>query len=357
MITEIAAKVTTHANTKVTPVSSCVNAADPDQGINSGCQCSGYTGFLPVLPGTSGCRYTAVTGSPALTTTTSKQTKGFIGYPFTSTAGNGRIVAYQTTTNMGEGPIYTGSSTLLYSGKHMSVVQTSKASVNVGTLTGDRLYTAVSDALMSGCTSTPAGGPHGTITKCGHIPKVTGIVWADSTGDWGRNAELELSIQWINYYDLRSLKGMIASLASVLKSNSLNPANIWKPPRQQCNPLCVGTSCPYNTTNVPGWVGITYSQDTVSHHLWPDQQLFVNLAVKTSEGSPFLCADGALIMDGLAALALFPEFEWLSFLAIPALGASATCAGIEPHDSSKGFFNTNSSVRIAETHANATLLD
>ena len=227
------------------------------------------------------------------------------------------------------------SSSLLYSGKHMKVNQPTTTSANVGTLTGAPLYTAISGALMSACTATPAGGPSGSITSCGDVPKITGIVWTDDDGSWDNSAELELTVQAASYYDMDSLHGMIASIAAAINGSSLNPSSNWSPKPVICNELAgwctaddVPGGAPKKIANIPGWIEVIFSQDTAEAHDWPVQNLIIEFATPSPHGD-FICADGALVTDALAALSLIPGLEFLAFMAIPALGVSAACDGYE----------------------------
>lgn len=54
--------------TTVIPVSSCLPFADPDAGNDGSCQCSGYTGKIPIKTGSKICDYTAYTETVTPTT-------------------------------------------------------------------------------------------------------------------------------------------------------------------------------------------------------------------------------------------------------------------------------------------------
>ena len=69
-------------------------------------------------------------------------------------------------------------------------------------------------------------------------------------------------------------------------------------------------------------------------HDWPAQHLILDMTFD-SGGGAFLCADGALVMDGLAALALLPGLDFLAWMAIPALGVSVTCDTLEHMEAAK----------------------
>jgi hypothetical protein len=233
------------------------------------------------------------------------------------------------------------STSSLYSGKQMKVFLQSTTSANVGNLTGAPLYTSISNALMSVCRDTPEGHvpttgspPTVSVTTCGEAPTISPIMFTDGNGAWDYAAELIVNINWVNYYSLAAMHGMIACLASALNTSSLLESNKWKPERPQCINIRVFKSCesesighdyPKEIANVPGLIGVSFTQDTAAHHDWPEQQLWVELAVKTVNSSAFACADGAAIADGLAALALVPGLDFLDFMAIPALGVSVTC--------------------------------
>jgi len=78
--------------------------------------------------------------------------------------------------------------------------------------------------------------------------------------------------------------------------------------------------------NIPSKFFAMYTQDTASRHDWKAQylQVDVDFALPVKDEA-FACADAAVIMEGLAALALIPGLEWLDFMALPALGTSVTC--------------------------------
>ena len=177
-------------------------------------------------------------------TTTTRTTLG----PITSTTTtftNGAEIEYwmkaaETKPNELSGPhivlattSYTTMSTSsLYSGKQMKVFLQSTSSANVGNLTGAPLYTSISNALMSVCTDTPAGHvpttgspPTVLVTTCGEAPTISPIMFTDGQGTWDYDAELILNINWVNYYSLEAMHGMIASLASALNTSSLQKAN------------------------------------------------------------------------------------------------------------------------------------
>ena len=226
------------------------------------------------------------------------------------------------------------STSSLYSGKKMSIIQPSETSANVGTLTGMPLYTAVSDALMSACTST-GGGKHAPAMHCGPDPTISSIIYTNDEGDWWATEELALEIGPLSYTDRESLHAMVASIASSLNSSSSSKHNHWKPKRPEDhslwngNQLPNGEDAPEHIANVVGWIQSVYTQDTPNAHDWPEQNLYVGLVNKNIAKGTFLCADGALITDALAALALIPGLDFLAWMAAPALGVSATCDGVE----------------------------
>ena len=229
------------------------------------------------------------------------------------------------------------SPSMLYSGKRMNIIQPSTTSANVGNLTGMPLYTKVSEALVAACTAIPPSGRHGSATNCGPNPTISNIIATNDEGNWYDDEELELEISSISYTNMESLHGMIASIASVLNGTSMNRKNIWTleaagvwgiekgglgvngnelPPKQIANTL--------------GYIYVSFTQDTVEFHDWPEQHLQLNLRnLRVPTSGEFTCADGALITDALAALALLPGLDFLAWLAAPALGVSATCAGLD----------------------------
>lgn len=237
-------------------------------------------------------------------------------------------------------PISTSS---LYSGQVMTVQMAATASVNVGNLTGTMLYTAVSNAIMSACTDVPpplptSGLPTASVTTCGDVPKISDIIYADDSGGWYTGGELELDVGLVKYYDMQSLEGMVASVAAAVNGSSMNPSSSWSPSPhcswpvgkfgQECDASDIGNVYPTAMVNVPAIYQVIFSQDTAEMHDWPVQNINVGLAFG-AEGGAFECANDALVMDALAGLALLPGLEWLAFMAVPALGVSATCDAVD----------------------------
>ncbi|KAF2166697.1 hypothetical protein M409DRAFT_54493 [Zasmidium cellare ATCC 36951] len=309
----------------------CVPFEDPDEGASAVCQCSGYAGSLPTLTGPSPCGYQSIPASSTQTSTI--QSTGALGFPFTSTAANGALVAFQTTTSNQWGPVHTGSSMTIRYGKRMAVTLASETSVNVGTLTSSALYTAVSSALMAACTDSPANAlsasPTASVTECAPVPTISNVVYTDGKGDWYNDGEIEISIPTIQYFDTQSLQGLIATIAASLGPNSITPNNTWSP----APPYCSGFTCSWDTvqgdvpatiSNIPGFAQAIFLEDTADAPGWPAQDMTVELKFALHNGGTFICADGALVTDSLAALALVPGLDFLAFLAAPALGVSVS---------------------------------
>lgn len=219
----------------VTVVSDCARFQDPDDDVPEG-------DTLPLLPGSAPCAYSTISGSvPLPTTSTSTHTNGVIGYPFTSTAGNGAVVAYGTTSTNGyvfAAPLYTGPSTTIYYGKSMAVTLAPTSSVNVGTLTASPLFFAISSALMAACTDIPSNAPSvaltNTATTCGEVAPIQSIIWTDDEGNWGQDAELEVDIQAVSYFNLDGLLGIVTTIASALNASSTYKNNTWSPKQPYC---------------------------------------------------------------------------------------------------------------------------
>ena len=233
------------------------------------------------------CVYSTQTGPPNATTSTASTSFDTTVITSTSTLLNGGEVAYwlsmPTTANQYDAgpfamttmePISTSS---LYSGKVMTVQMASTNSVNVGTLSGTLLYTAVFNALMSACTEVPpplptSGLPTASVTTCGEVPKITGIMFSDSTGLWTTCGELELAIPMIQYYDMQSPEGMIASIANAANGSSLNPSSTWSPSDncswpvggfgEECDADAIGGVYPDSTVNIPAMYQAIYTQHT-----------------------------------------------------------------------------------------------
>ncbi|KAK4496146.1 hypothetical protein PRZ48_012125 [Zasmidium cellare] len=227
----------------------------------------------------------------------------------------------------------------------MDVTMASDTSINVGTLTSSALYTAVSSALMVACTETPtnaaSASPTASVTECAPVPKISNIVYTDNKGDWYSDGEIEISTPAVHYFNAQSLQGIVASISAALGANSITPNNTWAPEP----PYCSGFTCSWDTvhgdvptriSNIPSFAQAIFLQDTADAPGWPAQDMTIELKFAKNNGGTFICADGALVTDSLAALALVPGLDFLAFLAIPALGVSVACDTSEHFGEEKG---------------------
>lgn len=335
-------------------LSGCVPGADPDINQSQVCSCDNWPSALPTLTGDNMCGYSVLSTSPSSNAGFSSATPDTSIQTAVSTLGNGGVVEYwltlPTASNepaAGPWPQTTAvpmSTSSLYSGKSMALQMETLASVNVGNMTGTVLYTAVSNALMSACTTSP-GAPASTgaeppkINECDKVEPIKGILYRDSNGNWQSDGELELTVTIVSYYDIVDLKAMISTIATAVNGSSLNANSTRHPDNdhdnncwplgkelQACNADSIGGVLPDAMVNIPTQFLTTYTQDTPDRHDWSAQNMLVEIALEEpKDEGPFKCADGALIFDGLAALSLIPGLEEFGFMAIPALGMSVTC--------------------------------
>jgi len=340
----------------------CVPGADPDVNQGMVCSCDNWPSGLPTMTGDGMCDYSVLTASPTSNAGFSNANPDTVTHTALSTLSNGGVVEYWLTMPTisnepaaGPWPQTTDlpvSTSSLYSGKSMSLQMEQSASVNVGNKTGTVLYTAVSNALMSACTTAPdvlptSGAPSIYVEQCGEVESVKGILYRDVNGDWQDDGELELSVTLVSYYDIVDLHGLIATIATAVNGSSLNPDSVYRPTNendnncwplgkelQACNVDTIGGVLPDAMVNIPSKYLATYTQDTPDRHDWHTQNMLIEIGLeKPKEEGPFKCADGALIFDGLAALALIPGLEAFGFMAIPALGMSVSCDQIDHGES------------------------
>ena len=273
-------------------------------------QCSHWDGILPYITsyGTEECDYSTIPSYiPPPTTTNTFDT--FAEFPYTITLPNSAVVAYATTTPFGgAGLAWTvaGSSTTVQAGMSMTVNMNGTQSVNAGLLTGNALYTSISDALMSVCPS-----PKGTITSCTAEPVITSISYVDEFHDLRTNEELIIHVDWALYHDPDVLESLIMAVANVMRSSSLRPENTADfsycfGEGGEVN-KCTDGSAPgdwpkVKLTNVPKSVQAIFTeQDGNTDGKVDFQQLQVSFRSALLE-SPFLCAMAAFAWDTVAVM-------------------------------------------------------
>lgn len=228
-----------------------------------------------------------------------------------------------------------------------------------------------SATVTAGQTGTPPSW-----TTCADIPSITGIVYATGSAsniqqvtdyggnDWYSDGTLQISVPEVSFTDEQSLLALVSSLASSLNSSSMNWPNYKATVGPYCDPLSDDQDCntadfwsgpncvnytamdaygdtmnvvqpyPPEVAMVPGYIQTIMTTDTASAPDWPVQFMSISLTADKPEAFEFVCADGALITDGLALLPLLPGLDFLAWLAVPAFAVSATCAAIE--NTSKG---------------------
>ena len=254
------------------------------------------------------CDYSTITSYiPPPTTTNTFNT--FAEFPYTVTLPNSAVVAYATTTLYGgAGLAWTvaGSSTTVQAGMSMTVNMNGTQSVNAGVLTGDALYTSVSDALVSACPSAQS-----TVSRCTTEPKITGITYVDELHDLKTNGELIIHVDWALYHNPHVLESLIMAIANVMRSSSLRSGNAAG--ISYCFgdggkvDKCTDGSAPgdwpkIKLTNVPKSVQAIFTeQDSNTDGKVDFQQLQVSFSSVVLE-SPFICAMAAFAWDTVAVM-------------------------------------------------------
>jgi hypothetical protein len=195
----------------------------------------------------------------------------------------------------------------------------------------------MTDALLSALTATPTQEvTSASITTWADVPSITDVITSDGKGNW-YSGTLDITITEASYYAMDDLTALVAAIGAAFKGASKSSVNTWQPPQPDMTyDQCPHEICPNTIANVPGHALALLTQDTAAHHDWREQVLGVQLTYETPAVGAFACADVALVMDSLAALALIPGLEVLGFMAVPAWGASVSCDALDHMRSDTG---------------------
>ena len=97
-------------------------------------------------------------------------------------------------------------------------------------------------------------------------------MFSDDDGQWTTGGELKLAIPMVQYYDMQSLEGMVASIASAANGSSFNPSSTWSPSTncswpvgefgQECDADAIGGVYPGSMVNIPAMYQAIYTQHT-----------------------------------------------------------------------------------------------
>ncbi|KAK3635258.1 hypothetical protein LTR56_014867 [Elasticomyces elasticus] len=277
-------------------LSDCETVADPDLGVDPGCNCANYDGWLPFLTNvadSASCSYTTLVTAAT-------------PFPYTTTLANNAIIAYDDLAE-------DGASTTLQAGTTLTLQVGATSSVNVGQITdsASALYTAISNSLVAAC-PTPTSGS--TVTACASVSPIGGVTYIDSYND-NSQGDLEIKIPLISVSDPNALQMMIVAVAQGVAGNANNPANTaevsW-----ECDSCYDEMASDWPTvalTNVPAlYQAIVSEQDSTTNGAIVTQDMEVEFALAPAHNS-FTCSDASLILSGMAALgAIIPGFGWLS---------------------------------------------
>ncbi|KAK3646606.1 hypothetical protein LTR56_000510 [Elasticomyces elasticus] len=254
-------------------------------------------------------------------------------FPFTSTLSNSAVVAFQDSSLDASGTaplgsifdnIGVGANTTLQAGKSITMEINPTASQAVGTLTGTELFTSVSNAIKSAC-STPSGGT--PVSSCS-AATISNIIIVNSNGDSG-GGDLAVTFPFVSYDDLNTFEALVVAVAGAFQVSSSDPANTKEFEVNESGDSGlhgIGSTTPVNITTIGALaqaiVTIQTAEDTNGDV--KVQNLAVNLALEGNAGTGFDCSAVALVNDGLGALSLItgllgliPGFEWAELVEIP----------------------------------------
>ncbi|KAH8682019.1 hypothetical protein BX600DRAFT_407914 [Xylariales sp. PMI_506] len=256
---------------------------------------------------------------------------------------NQAIVEYATAATVDGTVVCTGASTTVQAGKSIIAQIAADVTVPVGTLTGDALYTSISSALAAGC-SVPTQGA--TITECGDIPAITGIVWAEEIkegdpdlGDYyyvptdaeaGISGKIEMEVVVMNVWDQDVLDALIGTVAATIKGLSENSSNSVLVYEPSTSDTYTDQGPSFEMTTVAGVVLAMYTEQTADTNGALQMQDFeVKLSLETGDGGEYECGIGALVMDSIGLIGVVPGFEWIdtftAYQAVAAGGVSLAC--------------------------------
>lgn len=243
--------------------------------------------------------------SPPSTTNTFNTNAEF---PYTMTLPNQAVVAYADTTKFNDYWSGAGSSTLVQAGMRMTVNVNGSHSANVGTLTGDALYTSVSDALEAAC---PLPTDSSTITGCAGDAAITGLTYVDATRNVQSSGKLEIEFDWVSYHRADVFDGLVQGIAQVLRRSTQQPENTSPMPYcfskvdgVESASICDDEIPPgawptLNTTTIPDMVQAIFTEQDAHTNGEVDIQ-FMQVAFKFEASTPFSCAMAAFAMDTFA---------------------------------------------------------
>lgn len=253
-------------------------------------------------------------------------------YPYTSTAMNGGVTAYQWISPQGiyyeSGEAvaawteYGGDTSVISTGTWVTAQMASSLSQNVGTKTGDELYTSISNILESACPSVTA--PTGTNTaepvSCTEEPGyLDGITYIDDWNDFKKDGILNLSISISAYWDNTARQTLIEGISQLINGTSLQPANT-KETSWECDTCLDDEDWPtVNLTNIPQLSQVIYSDDIHTSNL------LLTTEFEVESNGAYVCAIDAFVIDAMGALALIPGLEWLGIVAGGGAGMSFAC--------------------------------
>ncbi|KAK5721346.1 hypothetical protein LTR17_014635 [Elasticomyces elasticus] len=227
-------------------------------------------------------------------------------YPFTSRYANSAIVAWATTQGLPDGASeMAGASTIIKAGKQLSMELNPSASQNVGTLTGEALYTSISSAISVGCGTIASGATMVTCT----VPEITGVGYVeDLNNDLWDDGHLSLSIPFMSVTDNDVLQALISSVAGAFMASS-TIANNSKLETVDCGAYYSDSACQYaNITNVAALAQGIYTDD-VTDGMHSPQSLGIALTFSEATNN---------------------EFFWWSLRGVAGLVSGATCCTTGP---------------------------
>ncbi|KAK3647740.1 hypothetical protein LTR56_007969 [Elasticomyces elasticus] len=182
-----------------------------------------------------------------------------------------------------------GASTIIKAGKQLSMELNPSASQNVGTLTGEALYTSISSAILVGCGTIASGA---TIVTC-TVLEITGVGYVeDLNNDLWDDGHLSLGIPFMSVTDNDVLQALISSVAGAFMASS-TIANNSKLETVDCGAYYFDSACQY--ANSLG-IALTFSEATNNEYVCEANSL----------------ASSAIYYSGilLGALAAIPGFDW-----------------------------------------------
>lgn len=294
-------------------------------------QCENWEGVLPYLSGSSSCGYSTLASYiPPPTTTNTFDTMA--SFPYSMTLPNGAIIAYSSTTSIADaGPRQpwggTGPSTTVQIGSVLTVqYDTDTSAQSVGTMTGDRLYTAISDALMTACPSPTSGS---TVEACATPSPIKDIPYV-SGSDLNTDGVLKFDIPFVGYSEPDIRIALIESIATAMNVSSLYPKNTETVSYGQPCYECVNTSPPTykaTLTRIPGAVQALFKvQDERTGGAVELNELQLQASFHLDTFDELFCSTAAFTADAIGALALIPPLDFLAVAAAPAaLAFSLDC--------------------------------